>query len=419
MKKFWKVTAMAIALTLSLSTVAACGEDDAGTISGNYKEATAQETYATLSSINVDALQGIDPETGEEVENPRIAASIKNDLAFSVAIGEESVNTTLGLELQARNWEKEDGVSTSELAGKVNATLKTSQKFSEFIYLTLFSPNGDIRDSEDNVVDYPNIDLALSAEVYANDNNAFLKASTTGLNGYEGSVGASGNLYSASLTDMNFNWMYKFDMNELIALLMGGGEETVNASVAPDSSDMIAPDTPLNPEEEPSLIEMLGLTEEILVQGSTAFGLEYSLDAGRKNTKIKVATTEATKTALNAMLMANEMSDSSATDSASDAELPTQFDKFDIALYLQISDNGTPIKVAASIDVALTSYAGGYEEQYGSNKMTLAVSNYLDVDFSWMKNSVLPEGISESTDYQAVTVEEFMTSVQESIGFLF
>ncbi|MBQ8406401.1 MAG: hypothetical protein IJY38_00640 [Clostridia bacterium] len=418
MKKFWKVTAMAIALTLSLSTVAACGEDDAGTISGNYKEATAQETYATLSSINVDALQGIDPETGEAVENPRIAASIKNDLDFSVAIGEESVNTTLGLELQARNWEKEDGVSTSELAGKVNATLKTTQKYSQFIYRSLFSPNEDIRDSEDNVVDYPNIDLALSAEVYANDNNAFLKASTTGLSGYEGSVGASGNLYSASLTDMNFNWMYKFDMNELIALLMGGGEETVNSSVAPDSSDTITPDIPLNP-EEPSLIETLGLTEEILVQGSTAFGLEYSLDAGRKGTKIKVATTEATKTALNAMLMANEMSDSSATDSASDAELPTQLDKFDIALYLQISDNGTPIKIAASIDVALTSYDSDYEEQYGSNKMTLAVSNYLDVDFSWMKNSVLPEGISESTDYQAVTVEEFMTSVQESIGFLF
>lgn len=401
---------MTLALALSSSVFVACGEDEQGTIKGNYEKATAQETYATLSSLNVDALSGVDPETGEAVENFRIGASLKNDLAFAATIGEESISTAVGAELKLRSWEEKDKEEPqSELSAKASVNLKASQAFSKVLYESAFSSGDNIYDAENNPITPPAIDLTASAEAYANNANAFLKLSTQGLNVYEGSVGASNQLYSASLVDSDFSWAYKFDMTELIALMMGGGAEAVNTSGAPDSSDISL--------EEPSLIETLGLTEELLATGETAFGLEYSLDVSKSGTKIKIATTEATMTAVNLMLLESEAPASA--DSSTPTELPTQFEKFDVALYVQISDNGTPVKLAASVDVKLNFYDDDMVEQYGSNKTTISLTNYLDLDFSWIKNSVLPKGIETSTDYKAVTVEEFATEAEDVLALIF
>lgn len=410
MKKIWKITATAIALTFSLSTIAACGEDDLGTISGNYEEATAQEAYTTLSSINLAALQGVNPETGEQVENPRIAAQIENDLDFDFSIGEEYLSTSLGLGLQLRSWETDAKELNTELAGTADFNFKASSTNAYFIYNNLLSPNNPMLDADGNKITPPPIDFSVDAAIYANNDNAFLKAGTNGFNLYEGTYAGSNQLISASLADKNFNWMYKFDMNELIALFMGGGEEVMNTSAVPDST--YNPDESYG-EQPTSLIELLGLTEEVLLTGSTAFGLEYALDVGRKDTKIKISTTDATKAAINLMLMASEADDTSSDESV---ELPTQFEKLDVALYLQISDNGTPLKISASVDIKVTTYDESFQDDFGSNKGTISLSNYLDVDFGWIKDSILPQGITESTDYQAVTVDEFMMAIDEYVG---
>lgn len=412
MKKIWKVTALTLALALSSSVFVACGEDEQGTIKGNYEEATAQEAYATLSSINLSALQGVNPETGEQVENPRIAAAIENDFDFAFSIGEENLSSSLDLGLKLRSWETDAKELNTELAGTADFNFKASSTNAYFIYNNLLSPNNPMLDADGNKITPPPIDFSVNAAIYANNDNAFLSAGTNGFNLYEGTYAGSNQLISASLADKNFNWMYKFDMNELIALLMGGGEEVMNTSSVPDST--YNPDETYG-EQPTSLIELLGLTEEVLITGSTAFGLEYALDAGRNGTKIKISTTDATKAAINLMLMADEADDTSSDESA---ELPTQFEKFDVALYLQISDNGTPLKLSASVDIKVNTYDESYQEDFGSNKITVSLSNYLDVDFGWIKNSVLPEGITESTDYKAVTVEEFTTEAEDILALI-
>ena len=247
------------------------------------------------------------------------------------------------------------------------------------------------RDEDGNKVVSPAIDLSADAEIYANNTNAFLKANTNGLRSYDGSIGASGMLISASIANEDFDYKYKFDTNDLLAYLFGG---EVATSAAPDSSGT----TPA-----PSFAESFGLTEQLLHVASTSYGLEYSIAKGVNSTKIKIATTEATKSVLNGILL---------QDYINPFKAPA-FEIFHAEVYLQISKNGIPKKIATNFEIKIntpdydaTEY-GGVEDDV----LTFYFKNYLDVDFSWIKDTILPNGIMESTDYEAISVEDFLTLI--------
>ena len=343
-----------VIMAISVFAVSACGgssdKEGKGTIDGNYVEVQESELPALqerLDSVKVPY----------DISKGTAGGSLTADAEFKLTIGGKTLTITaseaFALILDITKDLGEDGLSAiSGLSSNTKLGIKADSGFGTaltgladaLIAMDLGEGQED-ENAEENakikaimaLIDNLNVNAELNA--YVKDSNAYVGAKVSGI------PDAVKQMIPAEVFDVNSlssGVKYVFPENTLQMLVgMLGGKSGGNGSgIAPQEAvaeDDGEPSIPVS-----SIISML-----------SNFGVKVSADISGDNVKLKLATTEDTKTIIVALLKSWIAAGDGLPDDVRAMLNSITISKLDVELYLAI-ENGELTELATKVDVAVS-----------------------------------------------------------------
>lgn len=319
MKKFWKVTAMTLALACSFASFAGCeksgSKDDepAGEIKGNYKEVTDEALLAQLDKIGGASTPGTPDAPGGDTAGgstatATTASGVKLDWLFDVGVkfgkAKGSVKSTGNAQAYMGGTEE-----APEMAAKLS-TKNTAKINKEFLQMD--SPAS-------STVQYKDVDAYVNAECYLDYNYLYADIDAK-MNGLEG-VAPEG-------TQTSFDSKIKISTADIFGMI--GDLMTMTTS-----------------EEENESAELMAK----LTMLKTTFAIAVTADISDKGFKLKMATTEETAMKIEAYIAALATTQNEETLAML---AMAKWSNCDAEVYVEFDTNGMFIGAAANLDVTLT-----------------------------------------------------------------
>ena len=342
-----------VIMAISVFAVSACGgsgKTEKGTIDGNYTEVEKSDLPALqerLDSVKVPY----------DISKGTAGGSLTTDAELKLTIGGKTLTITaseaFALILDITKDLGEDGLSAiSGLSSNTKLGIKADSGFGTaltgladaLIAMDLGEGEEDANAEENArikammaLIDNLNIDAELNA--YVKDSNAYVGAKVSGI------PDAVKQMIPAEVFDVNSlssGVKYKFSENTLQMLfgMLSGKSSGDGSGIAPQSADT---------EEDDETIIPINKLINIL----SNFEVKVSADISGNNIKLKLATTEDTKTILSSLFQAFV-----AAGDGLPADLRAMLNsitisKLDVELYVSI-ENGELTELAANVDVAVS-----------------------------------------------------------------
>ena len=293
MKKFLAML-LSLVLCCSFGLLAACdnsSNDEPGTISGSYTEATDADykTFMAAVSDEEKLFPGFDEEFG-------ISADADADISATIGSGEQAQNISLKLSELSMALSVKSGTAGAEDDVAMKVSIDASAKVPEMTALEI-----------------PAIDTSVKGNIYADETNFYIDA-TVGEDAMKGKISV----------DM---------IGSLLDGIFGGSSANPGVMSAMSAAAEDSAQTPAISDEDVN--EFKATLAEM--------GVKFEVDMSKG---IKARFTASAKTI--EMLVLKIMGAPEGT------ELPVEFTKADIVLTLEISEDGALVAGAVSADVALS-----------------------------------------------------------------
>ncbi len=294
MKKFLALL-LSLVLCCSFGLLAACdnsANDEPGTISGNYTEATDADYKAFMTAVSDEEklFPGFDEEFG-------ISADADADISATIGSGEQAQNISLKLSELSMALSAKPGTAGAEDDVAMKITIDASAKVPEMTALEI-----------------PAIDTSVKGNIYADETNFYIDA-TVGEDAMKGKISAD------MLGDLLGGIFGGSSANPGVMSAMSAGPEDSEQTPAIDDADVDA--------FKEQLAEM---------------GIKFDVDMS-KGIKARFTASADALEALIAQIMGTP---------SEAAELPFSFTTANVVLTLEISEEGALAAVAVSADVALS-----------------------------------------------------------------